>query len=400
MVEKLYYSDPYMRQFDAKVVRTDGNRIFLDRTAFYPGGGGQQFDLGTIDDAQVERVGTEGDDIFHEIVKSQINIGKEVHCEIDWKRRFDLMRGHSGQHILFRALQEQNPELTVAKVDIAPEKKSLFVDGELLWDMLKRAVARANEIIEADLPIVRQEVSADSDELERVRVKRERLKGSRVSIIRIGDFDAAACGGVHVRRTGELEGISVSRKISGRQASDWEIQFELGLSAFQEASQLALTTLSIADFLGCPVENVRQTVKNLREENVRVSELLRSISEKQLDSLEPNMIGSISFYSSLFMGADRKILNERAAKLIENEGTVVLFCDVSEGAYLLLGCNDKLSLDCPALLKKGFDLLGGRGGGKKNFAMGGGDNKTRAKEAFEAVKKSVQDILESQISCA
>jgi len=399
MVKKLYYSDPYLKSFDAAIVNAEGGRIFLDRTAFYPGGGGQQHDIGTINVRQVEQVGKEGDEIYHFVPESSFRAGEKVRCEIDWLRRYELMKGHSGQHILFRAMQETNPELKVTKVDITPDKKSLFFDGEVSLESMKRALARANEIIAADMEIDAEEVSIDSPKLEKVRIKMDKIKGDIVRVVKIGDFDIAACGGVHVRRTGEIGGISITRLISGRQASDWEVQFDIGSRAFSSASQLALTTLAIADMLGCATENVEPTVSNLKESEKNLSEQLKAISHEQLVMLKPEIIGTFSLYSSFLAGADRKTVNDIASKLVQKEGTIVLFCDISEGAYILVGCHEKIAFDCPSLLKKGLDIISGRGGGKKNFAMGGSDDNSRAKEAFKAVKESIIELLGSEFSC-
>lgn len=399
MVEKLYYADPYLKHFDAVVTRVDGDKIILDRTAFYPGGGGQTNDLGAIDGKVVVEVGKDGEEIFHRVPGSSFKIGQKVHCDLDWVRRFELMRGHTGQHILFRSMQEQNPELAVGKVDISVEKKTLFFNGEISWQKLKAAVAKANEIMASDVEVMVQEVPKDSPLLSDVRIKAERIAGENVRIIRIGDFDAAACGGVHVKRTGEIGGISVVRLVSGRQASDWSVQFEIGTKAVQASSQLAMTTLSISEMLGCAPDNVEPTVSNLKAERDVLTEKLKASSKDSLESLKPDKIGSFSFYSSMMQGADRKTMNDVASKLIRQEGAVVLLCDVSENVFMVVACNEKIALDCPSLLNKGLSIVKGRGGGKKNFSQGGGSEKTHAEEAFKSAKQSILDIFMRELGC-
>lgn len=400
MVEKLYYQDPYLKEFEASVVGVKGDKIFLDRTCFYPGGGGQQCDLGEIDGLPVSVVGKEGIDIYHSVPGNAFSPGQKVKCRIDWDRRYELMKGHSGQHILFRAMQEQNPDLSVGKVDIGIERKSLFFNGDVTREMISRALARANEIISANIEVRIDKVARDSPELQKVRIKAERIVDEKVRIVRIGDFDAAACGGVHVRRTSEIGGLAVVRIVSGRQASDWELQFEIGFNALTRASQLALTTLSLSNMLVCPPENLEATVRNLKANTEALADRLKMLSKKQLESLAPEKIGSFSFYSLLLTGSDRKTLNGHAAKLIREDGAVVLFCDVSENVYILVGCNERLSLDCQALLKIGLDILGGKGGGKKFFAQGAGSEISKAEDAFKAVRQSIIERLSSEYSCA
>jgi alanyl-tRNA synthetase len=399
MVVRLYYLEPYLREFEATITSVTGDRVFLDRTCFYPGGGGQQCDLGEIAGMRVTGVGKEKEEIYHIVPGNNLSPGQTVRCRIDWERRYELMRGHTGQHILFRAMQEQNPELSVAKVDIDIEKKSLFFNGEFSWDMMAKALARANKVISSDLEVRIEEVPRDSPVLKDIRIKAERIADETVRIVRVGEFDAAACGGVHVRRTGEIGGIAVVRVVSGRQASDWELQFEVGFKGLVRSSQLALTTLSLSHMLVCPPENLEATVRNLNTRAEVLADRLKAISRKELESLAPEKIGSFSFYSSLLMGADRRTLNEHAARLIQQDGTVVLFCDVSENAYMLVGCNEKLSLDCPALLRTGLELVNGKGGGKRHFAQGGGSETSRAEEAFNAIKQVILDRLSSEFSC-
>ena len=399
MVEKLYYTDPYLKEFDAIIVSIKGDRIFLDRTAFYPGGGGQAADLGTIDGKSVTEVGKDGEEIFHVTPGASLDKGQKVKCVLDWDRRYELMRGHSGQHILFRAMQELSPEIGVGKVDIGIDKKVLLFNGVMSWDGLRKALARANEIISSDSEVLIQEVPKDSPDLADVRIKADRIAGDKVRIIRIGDFDAAACGGVHVRRTGEIGGLSIVKMVSGRQASDWSVQFEVGFKALQSASDLAISTLSIADVLGCAISNVGPTVSNLKDNVESLSEKLRTASQSQLEALQPEKVCNFSVFSAILSGADRKTMNDVSSKLIRQDGVVILLCDVSDNAFMLVACNEKIRLDCPALLKKGLDMMNGRGGGKKNFAQGGGTDKAKAELAFKAVRQSIRDVITSEFSC-
>jgi alanyl-tRNA synthetase len=399
MVEKLYYADPYLKEFEATVVGAKGDRIMLDRTAFYPGGGGQACDLGTIDGARVSEVFKEDDEILHIVPGTSTKVGQKVKCVIDWNRRHELMRGHTGQHILFRSMQEQNPDLGVSKVDIGIEKKVLLFNGEMPWDKLRKALARANEVIASDVEVIIQEVPRDSRELADVRIKSDRIAGDRVRIVRIGEFDATACGGVHVKRTGEIGGMSIIKMVSGRQASDWSVQFEVSFKALRSSSDLAISTLSVADMLGCAPGNVGSTVNNLRRSAESLSGKLRSASQSQLEALKPEKVCNFFLFSAVISNADRKTMNDVSSKLIRQDGAIVLLCDVSDNAFVVVACNERIKLDCPGLLKKALDMLGGRGGGKLNYAQGAGADTTKAEAAFKVVRQSILDIITSEFSC-
>lgn len=399
MVEKLYYADPYLKEFEATVVGAKGDRIILDRTAFYPGGGGQACDLGTIDGAKVNEVFKEDEEILHVVPGSTMKVGQKVKCIVDWSHRYELMRGHTGQHILFRSMQEQNPTLGVSKVDIQIEKKVLLFNGEMPWDKLRTALSRANEVIASDIDVVIHEVPKDSPELAEVRIKSDRIVGDRVRIVRIGKFDAAACGGVHVKRTGEIGGLSILKMVSGRQASDWSLQFEVGFKALRSSSDLAISTLAVADMLGCATSTVEPTVSNLKESMESLSGKLKSASQAQLESLKPEKVCNFLLYSMILCNADRKTMNDVSSKLIRQDGAIVLLCDVSDNAFVVIACNEKIKLDCPGLLKKTLDMLGGRGGGKLNYAQGAGADKAKAEAAFKIAKQSILDIITSEFSC-
>ena len=399
MVEKLYYADPYLKEFEATVVSAKGDRIILDRTAFYPGGGGQACDLGTIDGTKVTDVFKEDEEILHVAPGALFEVGQKVECTIDWDRRYELMRGHTGQHILFRSMQEQNPDLSVSKVDIGIEKKVLLFNGEMPWDELRKALARANEVIASEVDVVVQEVPRDSRELADVRIKSDRIVGDRVRIVRIGKFDAAACGGVHVKRTGEIGGMSIIKMVSGRQASDWSVQFEVGFKALRSSSDLAVSALVVAEMLGCATGNVEPTVSNLKESVESLSGKLKSASQAQLEALKPEKACNFLLYSAVLSNADRKTMNDISSKLIRQDGAIVLLCDISDNAFFVVACNEKIKLDCPGLLKKAFDMMGGRGGGKLNYAQGAGADKEKAEVAFKAVRQSILDIITSEFSC-
>ena len=127
----LYQSDPYCREFEARVAEVRGEWVVLDRTAFYPGGGGQDPDRGTLAGTAVVEVKRDNGSVLHKAPGHRFSVGDEVHGEIDWSRRFDLMRGHTGEHLLFSCLQTVSPELQLVKIAITPEKKSVIVSGDL-----------------------------------------------------------------------------------------------------------------------------------------------------------------------------------------------------------------------------------------------------------------------------
>ena len=217
MTRLLYESDPYMARFDATVEKVEGDWVVLDRTTFFPGGGGQDSDIGWIDDLEVMEVKEQGD-IWHRVPDHSFSVGQRVEAEIDWERRHDLMRGHTGEHLLFSTMSKINPELELVKIAITPKKKAFIVRGEMSWALLALAQSEANAAIASQLPISEMWVSKDSPVIKEIRVKVERIHGEKVRIINIGDIDKAACAGVHIQNTRELKALLITKMVI-RQAS-------------------------------------------------------------------------------------------------------------------------------------------------------------------------------------
>ncbi|HEY3247177.1 MAG TPA: alanyl-tRNA editing protein, partial [bacterium] len=210
MTERLYYADSFLREFDATVleVRERGGRpaIILDRTAFYPTSGGQPHDLGRLDGAEITEVFDEDGTILHLADRA---LEGRVHGTIDWPRRFDHMQQHTGQHILSQAFLRVLRAGT-RSVHFGADVCTLDLDiADLGPDEAGRVEDAADAIIFEDRPVVVREV--DEAELPHLGLRRPAKKRGRVRIVEVQDFDVSACGGTHVRRTGEIGLIAMRR---------------------------------------------------------------------------------------------------------------------------------------------------------------------------------------------
>ena len=215
MTERLYYQDSYLKEFKARVLKKIkiDNRpaVILDRTAFYPTSGGQPYDTGVIQDVSVAEVVEEGDEIIH-ILKEEIKgkINSEVVGKIDWKRRFDHMQQHLGQHILSGALMKLWGVETVSfhlgeevcTLDIAKEK--------LTGEEAKKAEECAYEIIFENRMVKCYFVEGE-EELKRLNLRKMPDKKEEIRIIEVEGFDLSACGGTHCRATGEVGLIKITK---------------------------------------------------------------------------------------------------------------------------------------------------------------------------------------------
>ena len=213
MTDLLYQTDSYLRDFEATVVRVEGADVFLDRTAFYPTGGGQPNDLGRLADVIVLDVKKDGADVRHVTSGATPDVGSSVACSIDWDRRYQLMRTHSALHVLcgvvFRDFGAQvtgsNMKPLEGRIDFELETTSGDF-GELIEEAVNREIAAARPITVRILP--REEAFAIPD-LIRTKVNLLPEGISQIRIVDINGLDVQADGGTHVHNTQEIGRIRV-----------------------------------------------------------------------------------------------------------------------------------------------------------------------------------------------
>jgi alanyl-tRNA synthetase len=388
----LYQSDPSCREFESRVSEVRGEWVVLDRTAFYPGGGGQEPDRGTLTGAAVTEVKKDNGNVLHRVPGHRFSVGDTVKGEIDWARRYDLMRGHTGEHLLFSCLSRISPELKLVKIAITPEKKSVIVSGELDWDMVSRAEGEATEAIARELPITERVVGRDDPYLVEARVKLERIHGDSVRIIEIGDIDRAACSGVHVSNTRELGMLLVTGLTSARPVGDLEIEFETGEKAKARASELAIMSLRAAEMMGASPNDLLGALGNMIRERERAAAALRRYGARALDELVPSDINGVKLYSGIFESMDKKTVSDAATRLVKERAACVLGT-VGDRFMLLVACNPSLRVNCVDVLNRALEKVGGRGGGKPSFATGGAPSSEGAEEAVVAAIVAMTDTL-------
>ncbi|MDD1743383.1 MAG: DHHA1 domain-containing protein [Methanomassiliicoccales archaeon] len=394
MTRLLYESDPYMARFDATVEKVNGDWVALDRTAFFPGGGGQDADTGWIEDLEVVEV-KEQDGIWHRVPDHAFTVGQRVEAEIDWERRHDLMRGHTGEHLLFSALNKINPELELIKIAITPKKKSFIVRGQMSWALLGLAQAETNAAIASQLPVSEVWVSKDSPLLKEIRIKVDRIHGEKVRIVNIGEIDKAACAGVHIQNTRELKMLLVTKLSSARPAGDYEIEFKTAREAMESALTLSIITLQAAEGLGANPEDLVKALDNLKSELEGKKLALKRYSKEMLANLEPEKYEGVRIYSGSYQGIDKKALVDCANQFASNERSVCIMSSSDDKLMLIMASSKDLNVDCKKVLTGALESFEGKGGGGRNFASGGAnapeEGANAVKKAISLVKKAIDN---------
>lgn len=213
MALALYMDDSYLKEFDAKVVSAQGKFIVLDKTAFYPKGGGVEWDTGIMKrvsdgmEFKVVYTGKFKGEISHEVDQEGLQEGDEVHCALDWDRRYLLMRYHTATHVLSGVFHNEFG-LMITGNNLTTEKGRIDFNMETMdLDLLKSGIDKANEVIQKDLQVEIYTVTREEAE------KNQRLfklamgfphEIKEIRIVDIKDFDAQADGGCHVKKLGEI----------------------------------------------------------------------------------------------------------------------------------------------------------------------------------------------------
>jgi len=388
MTVPLYLSDPYMTEFDAIVLRSDGDEVVLDRTAFYPGGGGQDPDAGTIGGLAVKEV-RKGGDVVHVVPGNAFKAGDSVRCAVDRVRRLDLMRGHTAEHLLFSRLKAASPGIELVKIAITPDRKSLVVKGELTMAQAAQANGEALRAIFDDLPVTEDEVARD--ELEDVRAKLDRISADVVRVVSIGALDRSACAGVHVASTGEIGMLLITRLASAGKGQ-LEVEFEVGDKAKATAASMAHVAQAASAAAGAQVPDLPSAVSNLKDARERAEASLNAYAARAFRDLTPSDVNGVKLYSGLLEGAGRKAAMDAAAELAAS-GAACVLATTGGGLSMVIACHPSLPVDCADALARAMRAVNGRGGGKRAFATGGAPTDDKADEAMVAAMAAVRDAL-------
>ena len=382
VTERLYFGDPYLREFTADVIgrrQIDGHpAVALDRTAFYPTGGGQPNDVGCLivqpaaGDGAVSVVDVfAADGVVWHVLGGDL-AGGTVRGLVDWDCRFDHMQQHSGQHILSQAfVQELGAETVGFHLGVDASSVDLNQIG-LTRDDLVAVEAAANGIIDEARPI--SATFHDQNSLDQVPLRRPPKVTGKIRVVHVKGFDWSACGGTHVANTARIGLI----KIVGleRRGEESRISFLCGRRARADYARLqALAEGLVARFNTSPVEMLETIDRRLAE-----AQAVR----RELGEMEAAWVAATA--AAMFAGAElrdglrivRVILDcpvERAKRLAhalrESAGAVVLMGVRGDRPQLIFTRAEDVNLSAGDLLRSAVAAGGGRGGGRPEWAQGG-----------------------------
>ena len=376
--EKLYYNDPFLREFTATVLECADWKgkpaLVLDRTAFYPEGGGQPADHGFINDVAVVDVHEKDGKVFH-IVSAPVEPGTQVACRIDWARRFDHMQQHSGEHIISGILCELYHCDNVG-FHMGADTVTIDYNADITWEQALDAERRANEVIAADLAVEITYPSAE--ELAALDYRSKKELSGEVRIVRFPNADCCACCGTHVLRAGQVGLV----KILSCQKFRGGVRMEIvcGGRALETFGTVYDQNRAIAQALSVKMHATAGAVERLQAELQEAKHQAAQL-ETQLYTIlaqEYTGAGDVLMFQPPMQPAGVRRLCDAVAK--ECGGLCAVFAGEDGQFNYALGRAD--GADISAFVKSMNAALQGRGGGRSGFAQGTAGADRSAVEAF------------------
>ena len=369
--ERLYYDDPYLMEFDATVLET---RSFgshcgavLDKTAFYPTSGGQPNDLGLINDIPlIDCVEDETGAVIH-VVGGKIEAGP-VHCRIDAARRGDHMQQHSGQHVLSQAFVELFNWPTVSFHLGAVGCTIDLTSDAVSREQAEAAEDLANRIIRENHSVSVRYISQENINQAGLRKPTERT--GDVRIIDIAGYDRSACGGTHVRTTGEIGAILITGVERAKKQA--RVQFICGDRVIRYARQANRTLEAISQTISAPALDTAAAVRTLWDDHQELRKRNDDVESQLMDYEAAQFPINNGIAVGSFSNRGIEKLKILAIKICSRPGTVALLADQSDQLRIVFARSADSSIDVAVSLKRTLEKFGGRGGGRPNLAQGGG----------------------------
>ena len=382
MTERLYYDNAYLLRFDAVVeecIPKDGAWLVrLNRSAFYPTSGGQPFDTGTLGMAKVQDVNVDNGEVWH-TVDAPLQAGETVTGEIDWPRRFDHMQQHAADHMIAGTIWRLLGGVTiglhtgedVSTIDVAMPEGVTRISSE----DIRRVENEVNERIQRDVPI-RCWFPSEA-ELETLPLRKKPTVSEHIRVVAIGDDEMVACGGTHPSTAGQVGLVKIVSVTPAR--GKMRVAFLAGQRALKDYFKCYEAAHASAELFSSTVDRlasfVAATQERLREAEAELNRIHRDRLLERIPRMtdEAEVLSSGAKLVTGMVEADAASLRELASKLIEQPGVIALLGTMTgEQAMYVFGRSTDVSVDVGKLLREAARISGGKGGGKPDFAQGGG----------------------------
>lgn len=390
---KLYYQNQYTRSFTAKLQKSGKDEqgrfyVVLDQTVFYPTGGGQPHDTGTLNGEHVIDVEEVEGEIRHFLDKS-IDFGPECFGEIDWERRFDHMQQHAGQHILSAAFDNLYGYNTVS-FHLGKEVCTIDINTDHLTEEEALQVENtANKIILENRPIEAKWVT--ESELSNYSLRKDLSVSENIRLVIIPDFDYNGCGGTHPASTGQVSAIKILHW--EKEKKNIRVHFVCGYRVIKQLHEKQQVIQSLTTLLSSPQEQLPEAANRILQQTRDFEKTIDELKLKLIEHEASMLINQAQFNQSRHRNVVRAIFTDRPmfelqqlAKWIaaNAENTVVLLLNENDiKLQLVLARSKDININMNDLLKQVLPIINGKGGGADSVVQGGGDKTVSPEDLME-----------------
>jgi len=416
--ELLYYKDQYMMEFEARILKVvEQEFVVLDRTCFFPEGGGQPPDSGhltfdgkTSEVTDVQKIGTV---IVHKIKGDIPKEGQTVKGEIIWDKRYSLMKNHTATHVIGGAARRvlgqhvwqfgTQKGVESSRLDISHYRRLTLEELHKIETLANEAVLRNIQVDISWMP------RNEAESLYGFRLYQGGAVPSKeIRVVRVGDWDVEACAGTHLKSTGETGFIKI---IHSERVQDGveRLEYSIGIPAVKAVQTNESLLMKLSQTLNAPLEKLDQTaekiVKELKEANVERRKLIKELATRENTDADTEATGRIEEVNGIkiiirdfqdSVDVDRMV--QTATEIVKkDEATVTVFYGANEKNARIMVMAGKAAIEKGAnageAIREASAFIGGGGGGKPNFAQGGG---TQIEQLPQAVKKA-EEMLKKQL---
>jgi len=414
----LYYEDSYIQEFEAKALRVVNDRyVVFDQTAFYPEGGGQPADQGVLkfntkqsDVVEVQKIGN----VIVHVVKGQIpREGDRVTGRIDWSRRISLMRHHTATHVIMGAARRvlgQHVWQSGAQKGVEESRLDISHYQRLTLEEVRKIEELANEAVIRTIPVetsVKPRTEAERQHGFRL-YQGGAVPGKEIRVVKTGDWEVQACGGTHVKNTGEIGLIKILHTERIQDGVE-RIIFSAGTQALKAIQKEEKLLTNVSEKLNAPLEKLEATVERMlsewKEARRERERLLEEIAERESmphtvssDLMRSQMIGEVKFATREFKPIDVERMIKTGSELVKKDPALaVVFYGKEEKTARIVVMAGKEALqkgvDARKIANQAASVLGGGGSGRPEFAQGGGTLVGKLADAIEKAEQTVRKQL-------
>jgi len=410
--ETLYYKDPFQKEFQANVIGVvDGQFIILDKTCFYPEGGGQPGDVGVLDTVsgplKVMDTQKAGRVILHHVEGNPPPADSVVRGIIDWNRRVSLMRHHTGTHLVLGAARRvlgQHAWQAGAQKGVHSSRIDISHYERLTEHQVREIERLATDVALQDIPVQSEWLAREKAEQTYGYVLYQGgvVPGRELRIIKIGDWDVEACGGTHCTRTGQIGVIKILHTERIQDGVE-RIEFVAGAQALRAFQEQETKLRGISDTIEAPLEKVDHYVQALVDEKAtlskRLTELTKEWAARETDLLlqSAKVVGQVKLCQSVYsQGTEDDVILVNNLIIERDPTAVTVLLLVHDSARIFVGAGKSAiqsGVNAGQLARELAEILGGGGGGRDYFGQGGGE-KANVQSVADRAEQILRTMLE------